>query len=378
MKILVSVIGRFHAFDLAKQLQNRNILNKLISTYPKVITKRWGIESKNIVGELCLELLNRYRSKLPFISDQKISLFIKKLHQLHVSKYLSNNDIFIGWSGASLFSIIEAKEKGIVTILERGSSHYSYQVKMLQEEYKLSGITHKINYHFWQRDLLEYELADYISIPSSFVKRTFIEYGIPEYKLLVNPYGVDLSQFKQIVKKDDVFRVIFCGTLSIRKGSHYLLQAIYELNLENLEFWHIGGIKEEMKSFIEKYKSSKMIYKGSHPQAELYKQYSQGSVFCLPSLEEGMSMVQLQAMACGLPLLCTTNTGGDNLITKDGEEGFVIPIRDVDAIKEKIKYLYENQDICKEMGYKAKKRVSSGFTWDDYGDRYLENLKKIF
>ena len=91
-----------------------------------------------------------------------------------------------------------------------------------------------------------------------------------------------------------------------------------------------------------------------------------------------MAMVQLQAMACGLPLICSTNTGGDDLITKDGEEGFVIPIKNVEAIKEKILYLYNNQDIAKEMGQKAKKRMESGFTWEDYGNRYIKNLEEIY
>ncbi len=98
----------------------------------------------------------------------------------------------------------------------------------------------------------------------------------------------------------------------------------------------------------------------------------------MPSIQEGMAMVQLQAMACGLPLITTTNTGGDDLITRNGEEGFVIPIRDVEAIKEKILYLYENQDIAKEMGEKAKKKVENGFTWDDYGDKYIVNLNKVY
>ncbi|HIE58654.1 MAG TPA: glycosyltransferase, partial [Hydrogenothermaceae bacterium] len=113
------------------------------------------------------------------------------------------------------------------------------------------------------------------------------------------------------------------------------------------------------------------------PQNELYKYYSQGSIFVLPSLEEGFAMVQFQAMACGLPLICTTNTGGEDLITKNGEEGFVIPIRNVEAIKEKILYLYNNQNICKDMGQKAKKKIEKGFSWDDYGNRYIKNLEKI-
>lgn len=95
------------------------------------------------------------------------------------------------------------------------------------------------------------------------------------------------------------------------------------------------------------------------------------------SIEEGLALVQLQAMACGLPLICNTNTGGEDLITKNGEEGYVINIRDVQALKEKLLHLYHNPDVCLEMGQKPKQKVSHGFTWDDYVDRYVELLKKI-
>jgi glycosyltransferase involved in cell wall biosynthesis len=88
-------------------------------------------------------------------------------------------------------------------------------------------------------------------------------------------------------------------------------------------------------------------------------------------------MVQAQAMACGLPLICTTNTGGEDFISEDGKEGFVVPIRDVEALKEKILYLYENQDIAKEMGQNAKQTISTGYTWDDYGNKIVDKYKKI-
>lgn len=87
-------------------------------------------------------------------------------------------------------------------------------------------------------------------------------------------------------------------------------------------------------------------------------------------------MVQPQAMACGLPLLCTTNTGGADLIV-GGREGFVIPIRDVNAIKEKLLYLYEHQEECHEMGQAAKRAVQRGFTWNDYGDRMVQMFARI-
>lgn len=374
MKVNISVIGRFHAFDLAKELQNENILNKLITTYPKSIVSKWQIKKEFVKDEIFLELIRRYQNKIPLIPKFYLNSFIQNKHAKNSSKYMDDCDVFIGWSGSSLEAIIEAKKHNKITILERGSSHYNYQMKILSE------INENFipDYKTWQRELLEYELADYISIPSSYVKRTFLENGISEKKLLVNPYGVNLNEFKQIEKTDTKFRIIFAGSGSFRKGYHYLLQAFYELNLKNCELWHLGKVQDEMKPYLDKYKTENFILKGHQPQNKLFEFYSQGNVFIMPSLEEGMAMVQFQAMACGLPLICSTNTGGDDLITKDGEEGFVIPIKNVEAIKEKILYLYNNQDIAKEMGKKAKKRVQLGFTWKDYGRRYLENLKRIY
>jgi len=377
-KVNVNVVRRFHAFDLAKQLKRHKVLNKLVTTYPKFKVREWELENSEIISELWLEILNRYRSKIPFISDERVNSFVKIRHAKNSSKYIKDANIIIGWSGSSLETIVEAKKQGKIFILERGSSHYSYQMNILKEENKIIKQDYECDYTAWQRELLEYELADYISIPSSFVKRTFLEQGIDENKLLINPYGVNLKEFKQVKKNDNIFRIIFAGGGNLRKGYHYLLQAFYELNLPDAEVWHLGSLNDEIKSFLDKYQTDKWILKGHKPQNELYKYYSQGSVFVMPSLEEGFAMVQFQAMACGLPLICTTNTGGEDLITKDGEEGFVIPIRDVEALKKKILYLYQNQDICNKMGQKAKKRVEDGFTWDDYGDRYIENLKRVY
>jgi glycosyltransferase involved in cell wall biosynthesis len=373
MKVNLSVVGRFHAFDLAKQLERHSVLSKLITTYPKFKAQEWSIQKEHIVSGVLLEIIKRYRKFIPFIKNETIVYFINKIHESKASKYLDEVDVFIGFSSSSLNTLIEAKKKDKITVIERGSSHYSFQMKILQE----SNSDFEPTYMFWQQELLEYELTDYISLPSSFAKRTFIEAGIDESKLFVNPYGVDLSYFKQIEKEDAIFRVIFCGQLSFQKGSNYLLQAIYELDLENFEFWHIGAIAEEMNPFIEKYKLPSIVYKGTHPQNELYKLYSQGNVFILPSIQDGFGMVIFQAMACGLPVILSENTGAYDVVTKDGEEGFVIPIRNINAIKEKIKFLHENENICREMGRKAKERVSSGFTWNDYGDRYMDFLRNI-
>ncbi len=117
------------------------------------------------------------------------------------------------------------------------------------------------------------------------MKRTFIECGIPESKLIHVPYGVDLSQFKQIPKKDNVFRVMFVGGMSLRKGVHYLMRAFSELRLPNSELLLVGTMNDEMKPFFKKYKGT-YNFIGHVKQKELYKHYSNSSVFVLLAIED--------------------------------------------------------------------------------------------
>src|SRR5215204_2338390 len=94
------------------------------------------------------------------------------------------------------------------------------------------------------------------------------------------------------------------------------------------------------------------ISQGAFPESEIHKYYSQGSVFCLASIEEGLAMVLPQAMACGFPLICTIHTGGEDRVW-DGHDGFIVPIRNVEALKERIRFFCTNRDACKEMRYSA-------------------------
>lgn len=375
----IAVVGRFHAFDLARELNKHGLLNKLLSTYPKQVTRRWDIPEEKILGEPSLEALRRYGCRIPLANPVSIDEFVHTRHgRTSARKLINDCDVFIGWTGSSLEALIAARQSGVTTVLERGSSHCTEWRTLMTEEYGYLDKPFDPMYNFWQRELLEYELADFISIPSSFVRDTFIKHGVPADKLLVNAYGVNLSSFKQVEKADDIFRVITVGGLSIRKGSRYLLQAFHELNFPDAELWHIGNVNPEMQPFIKQFTSKSVTFHGHKPQKDLYKYYSQGSVFALMSIEEGMAMVQCQAMACGLPLICSTNTGGADLVGSDEQAGFVVPVRDVETLKSRLLHLYHYRDQCRAMGQTAKERISTHLTWSDYGSRYAENIRRVF
>lgn len=379
MKVTISVGGKFHAFYLAQQLQKRGYLERLITSYPKHSALKEGISGASIVSLPLKEIIERGYKNLPFLPRSlNLQHYTHNFFDKQASRYLRPCDIFVGWSSFSLYTLRKAKSQGTLTIIERGSSHIEYQRDILKEEYGQLGIKPCLpEPRIVEKELREYQEADYISIPSLYVKKTFLEKGVPEDKLIHVPYGVDINAFKPIIKKDKIFRLIYVGQISIRKGIHYLLKAVSELKFKNLELWLIGNMTGEIRPFLRKYKGY-FKYLGVINYYQLYKYYSQGSVFVLPSIEEGLSLVLLQAMACGLPVICTTNTGAEDIID-DNIDGFIIPIRDTAALKQKISCLYENSDICQEMGRRALEKATHNSSWDNYGDKivraYLRLLK---
>lgn len=380
MKITISVLGRFWLFYLAKQLQDHNFLARLITSYPKYEAVKYGINPENIDSLLIHEIHNRGWRKISRFTESLFNpqYMIFELFDRHAARHLGNpGDIFAGLSGCSLYSMRLASRMGAKTVLERGSSHMLYQRKILTEEYGRLGMRKEVVHpQVVERELQEYQEADFIAVPSQFVKETFLQQGIDEARLIHVPFGVDLTHFYPAPKEDKAFRIIHCGNISIRKGVHYLLQAFAELNLPGAELWLIGSMTDEIKPFLQKWASPAIRHQGPFPENQLHKYYSQGSIFCLVSVEEGLAMVQAQAMACGLPVICTTNTGGADLV-RDGQDGFIVPIRDVTAIKEKILFFYENPGACMNMGESACRRVQAGFSWSDYGHKMIAAYRKL-
>lgn len=388
-KTIISVGGRFHAFYLAYQLEKRNHLQKLITSYPKFETVKYGIPRDKINSIIIKEILHRGWNKLPsFISNNyDADPFIDNIFDKLARNKIEETDLFVGWSSKSLYSLRKAKKLGAKIILERGSAHIEYQRDILKEEYNKFGVNFMVNHpKVVEKSLKEYEESDYISVPSSFAKRTFLNKGFSEDKLICIPYGVNLSEFKQVDKNDDVFRVVFAGGMRLHKGVHYLLKAFSELNFPNSELILLGSLNSDIKPFFEKYNvkqesepgdgEGEILHLGHKPQNNLYKYYSQGSVYCHMSIQDGFGMVIPQAMACGLPIITTENTGASDLV-EDNKNGFVIPIRDVNKLKEKLIYLYENQEKRKKMGQLAKEKVANGFSWDDYGNRTVNKYKEL-
>jgi glycosyltransferase involved in cell wall biosynthesis len=380
MKITISVGARFHAFDMASQLQRRGFLERLITSYPKFKARQWGVDPGRVRTVLSHEVVSRgYRSlavRLGLRGDPQFSLN-DRYDRIAARRLPAESDIVVAWSGMALQTLRKARGAGAITVLERNSTHIQYQSDILKDEYARFGLRPRLpDPRMIERELEEYAFADYICLPSTFAETTFVERGVAREKIFVVPFGVAADQFPVSQRPDPVFRLVHCGSLSIRKGVHYLLQAFHELNLPGAELWLIGPMAAEIRPFLDQYSSPAVKIRGTFPQAELYREYAQGSVFCLASIEEGFAMVISQAMACGLPVICTEHTAAHDLV-RDGIDGFVIPIRDVHALKSRIQELYRDRALARQMGYSARRRIETAGTWDHYGERLVATYRRI-
>jgi len=381
VKVAVSVMGRFHAFDLAAELERRGHLQQLVTSYPRFFPARFGIPRRRISSVLSNEILRRGFERLParFRPDGDPSAaFHDHYARRAARRLLPGADLLVAWSGSALPALRRARELGMATVVERGSTHIAWQTDLLREEYGRFDLRPRTaSPEMIDRELAEYAEADAIAVPSRFARLTFVERGIAEGRMLCLPYGVSLASFApRDGPEEPVFRVIHCGRVDLRKGCHYLLEAFHGLRLPRAELWLVGPIAPEMEPFRSRYGSPAIVFHGPKPQAELARLYGRSSVFCLASLEEGMALVIPQAMACGLPVIATTHTGAEEAV-RDGVEGFLVGVRDVAALRRRILELYEDPERRRAMGRAALARVRDGFTWRDYGERVVAAYRGV-
>ncbi len=190
-------------------------------------------------------------------------------------------------------------------------------------------------------------------------------------KISVIPNGVDISLFKPIKTKKENKKTIILGVgrLIPRKGLDYLIKSLGQLQNLNFELWLVGDgpEKENLQNLAnESNISDKVRFLGIKDKKEIVGIYQQVDIFVLPSLNEGMSNTILEAMACGLPIIATNIAGNDELIK---ENGFTIPVKDEEALKEKLELLINDKSLRENMG-KQSRKLTETMGWNVIADKF--------
>ncbi|MER8701678.1 glycosyltransferase family 4 protein [Mesorhizobium sp. M1273] len=372
MRVAIASLGRFHVLDLARELGGLGAETRFYSYVRRSRAKQFGLAP------------TFHRGLLPFVAPLIIwqnygGAFLPNFQERTIAYALNAAviarlepcDFFICMSGIYLEAAHYARRRfGAQIWLERGSRHIISQRNILRDL-----CVPRIPSDFIvNRELAGYEMADRIVVPSGQVVDSFVsqDYTLAS-KLFRNPYGVDLGQFplRADLPPSKPATVLFVGGWSRRKGVDVLTKAIHRL--KGVRLLHVGSLVDEAFPFND----PQFEHVDPVPQWKLQDYYREAHVFALASREEGLALVQAQALASGLPVVCTSMTGGIDLgLSKSlRERVHVVEPNDVsgfaDGLSRALKVARDSKG-SESLSDEDRELLS----WRAYGRRYFDELSK--
>ena len=374
VQVIQAVYGVFHHFELAHQLHRRGHLRRLYSTWPWARLKREGLPRHLVRTFPLVHTADYLLRRTPVYSaalDGQFNLANSLTFDAWTRTMIEPCDAFIAISGAGLTTGPKVQAAGGKFICDRGSTHQRFQDEVMAEEHRRWRVPYvEPPTHIVRREEAIYAAADAITVPSTVARDSFVQMGISPGKLHVIPYGVRLDRFVPTsAPPPQSFEVLFAGHVSLRKGIPYLLQAFSALRHPHKRLTLVGAVQPEMRHLLGTLPTSDVVFTGTMPQEQLAACMSRSHVLALPSVEEGLALVQGQAMACGCPVIATRATGAEDLFT-DGREGFIIPDRDVPALTQRLQQLADDPLLRATMSAAARDRVNKLGGWGVYGSQW--------
>lgn len=174
-------------------------------------------------------------------------------------------------------------------------------------------------------------------------------------------------------------KLLTVGRLSEVKGHRYLICAVNRIRQRHpgIEVKIAGH--GELKSSLERYVIDKGLvghvrFVGEQKNVEALMH--EADVFVFPSLHEGFGLALVEAMACGLPVIATEAVKSNDLI-EDGKSGFLVPVKDAEAIAEKVKQILDDSDLASTMGQAGCERIKTLFSSRKMAARYMELYRRL-
>lgn len=407
-KVIVAHPGRQHSYRLATALEKKGdllyyvttIYNKKKPSFLMKISNIFlrkddkirankrrceGIDDSRIIqycefGGIVDAYLSRKNVTLYHKHRDKIAnKFGKKVAKLAIRE---NADAVIMYdtNATKCFEILKKKAPNIKRILDVSIADRHYMKYIYEREIKNSKSTDLKhgNEYMWNNKKMEYLLrevmaADHFFVASHFVRQSLNFLNIENCRISLIPYGANVECSVKKRTRDKICRFLFVGQINYRKGIPYLLEAFSQLDNSTLTL--VGNYNSE-DSFVKKYIfNEKIRFVGNVTFDKVKGYYESSDVFVIDSFAEGMAQVGIEAMACGLPLICSENSGVNDLI-KDGVNGFVIPCGNTKVLKEKMQWFINNTDQIDRMGQRAKE-TAKDYTWENYEKKISLAIDKI-
>ena len=368
LRVALVTTGRFWLVDLARELASRGHKPVCYSLVPRRLTAKHGMprDASRWLGKYVAPAYLAGRVFKTGALGRAAQWRLQRAVDVAAARVLEPCDVIIGMSGIAVNVLDVARRRyGATVFVERASRHILSQREILDAIEP--GVVH-VSDSTVMRELAAYELADAITVPSQQVRDSFLERDFSSDRLFVNPFGASSDSFVATVAPGGPPTIIMTGTWCLRKGCDVLTEAWRRLPRTRL--MHVGPVAGD----VPLPEDDHFTHYDAVPQARLQDFYAQAHVFALASREEGLALVQVQAVAAGLPLVCTDRTGGADLgqFVRGSKHIRVVPPDDIEAFAEALQAAIEHRvpegqvrDYLIDREY---------ISWGAHCERYLDEI----
>ncbi|MGO9455399.1 MAG: glycosyltransferase family 4 protein [Candidatus Binataceae bacterium] len=347
----------------------------------QIITRRsrTGLDDASVQTLPLLEMVYLASTRIPFATSipGNIMLMRNGMFDRTVAKRVRRirPAAVIAYDSCALETFRAATRVGALKVLDQTNAHLAYWAGVLDEEAeRVKGYRAIKRPHpeLIARCIAEAKEADLILAGSNFVRASLDAVGIDSSKTVVLPYGVDVGLFKPKIPlaPKKCATIVFAGQIGLRKGVSYLLDAVAGLRGVRCRLQLIGQVVDDGE-WLKRY-ANHFTHVPFVPREKLVEYLQEADLFVYPSLSEGSALAIYEALACGLPVLTTPNSGS---VVRDSIEGYIVPPRDVEALRDRIGHLLLNSGLRSAMASAARARAEE-YSWNGYHMRLAELIRK--
>jgi glycosyltransferase involved in cell wall biosynthesis len=291
-------------------------------------------------------------------------------------------DAVYAYEHASLATLSAAREKGLLAIYEMPAPHHALTSRVFREEYEKSPelfdpVAKELATRTCRRDARrdqELGLADVVVCNSRLTEQSLLDAGVDSRRIVRVPLGMPpLSAVPVRPEEGEKQIFLHAGTLSLRKGTHYLLRAWRRVRPPRTAELRLFGKLDLPVSSVKPLPDNVYI-SGTIPHDELKRWYQRSALLLFPTLLDGFGMVLTEAMAAGLPVLTTRRAGSSDFV-EHGSNGFLVPPADDEAIAESLDWCFSHPVELAEMRQHCLRQAES-WQWPDYRESLRDQLTR--
>jgi glycosyltransferase involved in cell wall biosynthesis len=361
------------------------LMNQISGTTPVVRNRIVaGVRPTRVRSLAPVELAARLVARALGVTNRPASrydtMFVSHDRAVELLAWPRRTDMVYAYEDGALRTFVRAARRGMARVWDLPLPHYSMLERMWKGELASWPGAHGLDPPSpiepdWKkrRKDAELSLATAVSVASSYTRRSLEELGV-QIPIVVTPYGFPVETFqpKRHVN-DGPFTVLAVGTQDLRKGTPYLLEAWKKANLKDARLRLVGRINLSA-GFLASYAGT-FEHVPHAANAELGRIYRGADLLMFPTLGDGYGLVIQESMSCGTPVVTTPCGGGPESI-RDGQTGWLVPPRDVDALVDRLRFAAANRDKVFEVGRAARARAET-WTWAQAGEALVKALARF-